>query len=81
MGFINLFLTLLIQAVSTLLLLYCILSWFVPPDSQIRIWVGSIVDPLLNPIRRVMPDMGMMDFSPIVLMLLLQFIARLLSRM
>lgn len=31
-----------------------------------------ILDPFLNPIRKIMPDTGIIDFSPIVLLLGLQ---------
>lgn len=56
-----------------------LLSWFDPrmqsPVAQILV---QITEPLLAPIRRVMPRMGMIDLSPIVLILALQFISRLL---
>jgi len=35
---------------------------------------GSITEPLLGPIRRVVPTLGGMDFSPIVLLLLIGFV-------
>ncbi len=79
MGFVRLFLSMFVQASSTLLLIYCVMSWFVPYDSKIRMWVASIVDPMLDPIRRFMPDSGRLDFSPIVLMVILQLIQRLIS--
>ena len=37
-----------------------------------------ILDPFLKPIRRIMPDTGMIDFSPMVLIILLSIIQRLL---
>ena len=79
MGFVRLFLSMFVQASSTLLLIYCVMSWFVPYDSKIRMWVASIVDPMLDPIRRFMPDSGRLDFSPIVLMVILQLIQRLIA--
>jgi len=33
---------------------------------------------LLTPIRRLMPSTGMLDFSPMVLIILVQLVARLL---
>ena len=79
MGFLRIFLSLLINATSTLLILYCILSWFMAPDHPIRQWLGSILDPILDPIRSLIPGFGMIDISPIVLMLILQFIQRILN--
>jgi YggT family protein len=36
------------------------------------------VEPMLRPIRRVVPLMGMFDFSPLILIILVQLIAVLL---
>ncbi len=33
--------------------------------------INSLLDPILRPIRRIMPDTGAIDFSPIVLILAL----------
>ena len=38
----------------------------------------KFTDPLLNPIRRVMPNIGGLDFSPVILFLLLGFLRNLL---
>lgn len=40
------------------------------------IWqaINAILDPLLNPIRRIMPHTGAIDFSPLVLLVLLQIL-------
>ena len=45
------------------------------------VWRGinALLDPVLAPIRRVMPDTRPMDFSPLVLILLLQILAYLLE--
>jgi YggT family protein len=37
-----------------------------------------LVEPLLAPIRRIVPSMGMFDFSPLILLILVQLIAGLL---
>jgi YggT family protein len=45
------------------------------------IWqaLNMILDPFLKPIRRIMPDTGMIDFSPIVLIIGLRIIQMLLA--
>ena len=48
-----------------------ILSW-ISAASQIQYLVSLLVDPLLAPIRRVMPNLGALDLSPLVLLLGLQ---------
>jgi YggT family protein len=40
--------------------------------------VDNLVRPLLDPIRRMMPSTGMIDFSPIVLLLLIRLVEILL---
>jgi YggT family protein len=36
--------------------------------------INALLEPVLAPIRRVMPDTGAIDFSPLVLILLLQIL-------
>ena len=38
----------------------------------------KLTDPLLNPIRRFLPNIGGLDFSPIILFLILGFLRNLL---
>ena len=81
MGFIKIFLTLLINATTSLLLLYCVMSWFVSPDFPLRQWIDGIINQLLDPIRRFMPSFGMFYISPIILMLILQLLQRFVNRL
>ena len=55
-----------------------ILSFFLPPYHPVREALDRIVDPFLNPIRRIVPLAGTLDFSPLILILLVQLIARIL---
>jgi YggT family protein len=45
------------------------------------LWQGlsAILDPILNPIRRIMPNTGMIDFSPIALLFSIQILLIILS--
>ncbi len=46
-----------------------IISWIqLPPDNPIVNFLHSMTEPLLAPIRQIMPDMGGLDFSPLVLL-------------
>ena len=51
-----------------------ILSFFLPPYHPVREALDRIVDPFLDPIRRVVPMVGTLDFSPLVLILAVGFI-------
>ena len=46
-----------------------IASWVqLPPDNPIANFLYAMTEPLLGPIRSVLPDMGGLDFSPLVLL-------------
>lgn len=51
-----------------------IVSFFLSPYHVVRSTLDRIVNPLLSPIRRILPPTGMLDFSPIILILLLQLL-------
>lgn len=61
-------------AFSILLIAYVILSYFMDPYHPVRSTVDRMVNPILNPIRRIMPQTGMLDFSPLVALILVQII-------
>ncbi|MEO0462863.1 MAG: YggT family protein [Pseudomonadota bacterium] len=42
--------------------------------------ISNLLDPILRPIRRIMPDTGAIDFSPIVLILGLNILNAVVSR-
>lgn len=66
------------QILVLLVFVSVILSYFMDPYHPVRRGVDNIVEPMLLPIRRIMPTIGMFDFSPLVLILLIQFGARFL---
>lgn len=57
-----------------------LLSYFVDPYHPLRQGVDNLVRPLLDPIRRIVPPVGMLDFSPLVLIILIQVVSNLLVR-
>lgn len=57
-----------------------LLSYFMDPYHPLRRGFDNLVRPLLDPIRRVVPPVGMIDFSPLVLIILIQVAANLLVR-
>ena len=73
------FLVYLIRIIANLLvfliILDALLSYFVSPYQPVRRFLNQIVGPLLNPIRRVVPPLGMFDLSPLILILLIQAVS------
>ncbi|MES0360309.1 MAG: YggT family protein, partial [Anaerolineales bacterium] len=57
---------------SLLLIAYVVLSYFMDPFHPVRATINRIVEPVLIPIRRILPQTGMVDFSPLVAIILIQ---------
>jgi YggT family protein len=60
--------------VMSLLISFGVVSYNNPNVRQTSAWLAKMTDPLLNPIRRFLPAMGGLDFSPMVLFLIMQFV-------
>ncbi len=66
----------MIQLLILAILARAVLSWFVrDPYNPIMQALNSITEPILEPLRRIMPRMGMMDFTPLVAIIVLSIIA------
>ena len=64
-----------------LLIVHVVLTYFMSPLHPIRRQIDRIVEPLLDPIRRVVPVMGMIDFSPLILLILVQIVSSVLKNL
>jgi YggT family protein len=60
-----------------------IMSWLIafnivnahnPTVRQVRYALHRLTEPVLGPIRRILPDLGGIDISPIILLLALEFV-------
>ena len=62
---------------SVAIFIRIILSWVgMDPRNPVVIFLHDITEPILGPIRRFMPRMGMLDLSPMVAIILLQVVGR-----
>jgi YggT family protein len=61
-------------ALTVVVLVDVFLGYFLAPFHPLKRALDSFVDPMLAPIRRVLPSVGMFDFSPVVLLILIQLI-------
>jgi YggT family protein len=68
------------QLITILVIIQVVLSYFMDPYHPIRQTIDRMVEPLLRPIRRFLPKTGMLDFSPLVLIILIQIVAQILVR-
>jgi len=64
----------LVQAVLSLLIAFKVVNGYQPIVQRITYALSRLVDPALRPIRKILPDMGGIDISPIILILLLHFV-------
>jgi YggT family protein len=69
----------IINTLTLLIIIKVLLSYFVSPYHPVREAVDRIVRPLLDPIRRIMPPTGGFDFSPIMLLILIQIVGSILK--
>ncbi len=59
----------LLDLYSLVVLGAVIISWIqLPPSNPVATFLHTLTEPLLAPIRRVLPDAGGLDFSPLVLL-------------
>ena len=72
-GYVINFVLLFIQVLSYAIIGRVIMSWIDQPGAmRITVILREITEPVLGPLRRILPNMGGLDFTPIVAMLLLQ---------
>lgn len=77
-GFLFLFLQLLVTVLWLMIVGRVLLSWINPRfDGPVGRFLYETTEPLLAPIRRILPQTGMLDLSPLVLMLGLGFLMQL----
>jgi len=64
----------IVQFVISLLVAFNVVSFHNQWVGGIYRSVNVLLEPMLRPIRRVMPDTGAIDFSPLVLIVLLNIV-------
>lgn len=73
----------LINFYSILIVVYVLMSWIPQGASRIvediRSVLASLCEPYLSLFRRIIPPLGMVDFSPIVAILVLELIGWLVA--
>ncbi len=76
---------LLCQVLTFAVFINAILSWIVMASPRNRFVISlylvfrQITNPILAPLRRIIPLIGMVDITPIVAIIILQIIAQVLS--
>jgi YggT family protein len=75
----------IVEVVADLLVLIVIvdsiLTYFLSPYHPLRSALDRIVQPMLAPLRRFIRPVGMLDFTPLVLIVLIQVLSYVLKIM
>lgn len=61
-----------IQLLTLLVVIDAMLSFFLSPFHPLRSTLDRLVNPMLAPIRKVVPPIQNIDFSPVILLIFLQ---------
>ena len=67
-----------VNVFSIFVVVYSLLSFILDPYHPIRQTMSQIMEPMLNPIRKVVPLIGGLDLSPMILLILIQVIGSVL---
>lgn len=80
MAYLRSFLEVLVLVLWLLVLGRVLISWVDPmARNTVSRYVVTLTEPMLAPIRRVLPQTGMVDFAPLILMLGLGVLLRVVS--
>ena len=68
----------LLQVFVIALFVRIVLSWFSPepggPAAAVEGFLRTFTDPVLDPVRRIVPRTGMLDLSPVVVVVVVSVI-------
>ncbi len=81
MAFLVAFIQVAIQIITLLVIVQVVLSFIMSPFHPLRQTIDRIVEPFLAPIRRVVPPIGGLDFSPLILLVIVQILGTILLRL
>lgn len=69
----------ILRVYSIIIIVRVLMSWFVqnPFQNRFYMFLIRITEPVLGPVRRLMPNMGL-DLSPVVVIILIQILSSIL---
>ena len=69
-----LFYIIMVQAIASWLIAFNVINTHNDFVRQFLYALGRMTEPMYRPIRRIMPDFGALDFSPLVVLLIIQIL-------
>ena len=74
----------IVNAIFTILMyfivIYTLLTFFLDPFHPVRRTMAKIAEPMLLPIRKLIPPLSGFDVSPIILIILIQLVSAIVVR-
>jgi YggT family protein len=67
-----------VSLLTLVVFVYSLLGFFLSPYHPVRETLAKFVEPMLVPIRRVLPPTVGIDFSPLILIILIQVLGSIL---
>lgn len=78
--YLRIFVDVLFNVLIFAILIDALISWFpIAPDHPIARLLDDITEPILAPLRRVVPRLGMFDITPIVAMFVLEILQNIID--
>ena len=74
-------LQLVVSGLTALLLVYAVLSWVPGASAMLLDLVSRLAEPIVRPLRRIIPLVGGIDLSPLAAIVLLQVVAIVLGNL
>lgn len=80
--FLRTFVAALAWGLSAAILVRVVLSWIrVPLPHAVERWLFDVTEPIVGPIRRALPLMGGLDFSPFLALILIGLVRQILLQL
>lgn len=68
------------QILTAVIVINALLSFFLAPTHPVRVQLDKFLNPMLAPIRRLVKPRNGLDFSPLILLLIIYLVEFLLTR-
>lgn len=69
------FISILLEILSLAIIARVLVSWInLRPDHPVVVFLHSITEPVIGPLRNVIPPIGMIDITPLAALILIQLV-------
>lgn len=69
----------IVSVLSFTVIIYTLLRFFLSPYHPVMNALSRVIEPILTPIRKYVPPVGGLDFSPVILIIAIQLLGTILA--